>query len=110
MTPEELTNAQGQLAQIDTELAAIDQGIRDCITRSQEFNAARRVKQAQRTELEKASEPLRQAVAAQVADNKRAAAEKAKQEAASKPAEPNPLEVLQAQVTKLTALLEAKNG
>jgi chromosome segregation ATPase len=95
MTDSEFTAAQGRLAEVDTEVAAIDQSIRDVIDKSREFNDARRDLSRKRTAILKAAEPVRAAVQQHALELKKAANEKARAEAearakAEKNAPPQP--------------------
>ena len=109
MTPQEFQEAQAKLAEVDTEVAALDRTERDCIDRARDFNSARKVAAAKRTDLVKSSEPLRQAVAEFVQEVKRQQAEQARREAEASAAkaradaearakEQTPLDVLTAKV------------
>lgn len=62
MTNDEYTNAQAQIANAETEIAALTQAERDCIEKAREFNDACKVARNKRTGLVKAIEPLRIAV------------------------------------------------
>lgn len=81
MTDNEFTEAQGRLAEVDTEVAALDQAIRDCIEKAREFNEARRAHSNKRTAILKAAEPTRIAVQQHVAELKRRHNEKVRAEA-----------------------------
>lgn len=84
MTPEQYQTAKAQLEAVDTELAALDQQVRDYIDKAREFNHARAVASSKRTELSKSAQPLRETVAAVEAEMRRIAAEKAQAEAAER--------------------------
>lgn len=118
MTDSELIEAQGQLQTIDTEVAALDQAIRDCIDKSREFNDARHEHQRKRTAILKASEDLRKRVVEALVERKRIANEKARAEAearanaeaeerANRPPEPTVADLMKT-VEELKAKLEEK--
>lgn len=81
MTDSELIEAQGRLAEVDTEVAAIDQSIRDCIDKAREFNDARHDFQRKRTAILKSSDDMRKRVVEALVERKRIANEKARAEA-----------------------------
>lgn len=78
--------AVASLATVDTELATLDQTIRDNIAKAREHNDIHRAAANQRTALTAKAEPLRKAVAEYRLILKQQAAAKAKEEAESRAA------------------------
>lgn len=112
MTNEEYLSAQAQLTAVETEAAALQQQVRDYIDKAREFNDARRATDLKRTALLKSAEPLRQLVAAHVAELKQQAVAKVKAEAEAKAAaraqEATELQKKDAEIASLKEQLAAK--
>lgn len=118
MTPEQFQAAQATLAQVDTELAALDQTINDCIAQARAFNDKGRETRNARTALIAKVQPLRdecQAFSiaakaeqaakakAQAEANLKAAREREAAEAAAKAKEQSEIEKLRAELAELKA-------
>lgn len=117
MTPAQYLEAKAQVVAADTEAAALDQQVRDCIEKAREWNLARRVASDKRAALTKAIEPVRESVAAYEAEQRRKKAEeeiekqrkKAEEEAAAKAKEKTELDQAKAEIETLKAALAAKD-
>lgn len=114
MTNEELQAAEAKITEAETEIAALDQHINACIEKAREFNLERRVASGKRTALVAGIGPVRAAVAehyaAERAEKKRLAIEKAQAEAEAKAAQAAGPDVaeLQKENERLRAELAAK--
>lgn len=116
MTPEQAQAAQAQLTQVDTELAALDQTINDCIVQARDFNNKTRDARNKRTSLDAQAAPLRIAVAeyvrgvkqTQAAQAKAEADARSKAEAETKAKQASETDRLKAENEELKAKLAAK--
>lgn len=116
MTDQEFTTAQAKLAEAETEKAALGQQVRDAIDKAREWNATTKTLQGKITALDKATQPLREAVAAEIVARKQAHVEAAKQaaeartkaEAEAKAKEKTEVERLAAENAALKEQLAAK--
>lgn len=87
LSSEEHAALTGTLTAAETELAALRQQERDYIEKAREFNGLTRDTRNKATQLDRATQPLRDKLAKHNAEAKRQAAEKMKAEAAKARAE-----------------------
>jgi hypothetical protein len=116
LSEQEYTAAVAALTEGQTEIDALEQQVRDHISKAREHNHARAVASNKKTELQHKLEPLRQAVnqhnqevaAAQNAKRKAEAEENARKAAEKQAAEKSEIEKLREENAKLQEQLAAK--